>query len=79
MTDLNGCAEPSEITTAIAFPASEECTFITGAKMTVDGAASAIHKGFRFTPSVLRFPGKHPERRPCHAALPRVQWLPADT
>lgn len=43
---LNRFAEPSEIAAAIAFLSSDECTFMTGAEMMVDGAALAIHPGF---------------------------------
>ncbi len=43
---LNRFAEPSEIAAAIAFLASDECTFMTGSEMMVDGAALAIHPGF---------------------------------
>ena len=43
---LNRLADPSETAAAIAFFASEECPFMTGADMLVDGGALAIHPGF---------------------------------
>lgn len=43
---LNRIGEPAEIAAAVAFLASEECPFMTGAEMMVDGAALAIHPGF---------------------------------
>lgn len=43
---LNRLADPSETAAAIAFLASDECPFMTGAEMLVDGAALAIHPGF---------------------------------
>jgi 3(or 17)beta-hydroxysteroid dehydrogenase len=43
---LNRLAEPWETAAAIAFLASDECPFMTGAEMMVDGAALAIHPGF---------------------------------
>ncbi|MFN3990899.1 MAG: SDR family NAD(P)-dependent oxidoreductase [Erythrobacter sp.] len=43
---LNRLADPSETAAAIAFLASDECPFMTGAEMLVDGAAMAIHPGF---------------------------------
>lgn len=43
---LNRLADPSEIAAAIAFCASDECPFMTGADMMVDGGALAIHPGF---------------------------------
>ena len=43
---LNRLADPAETAAAIAFLASDECPFMTGAEMLVDGAALAIHPGF---------------------------------
>jgi 3(or 17)beta-hydroxysteroid dehydrogenase len=43
---LNRLADPSETAAAIAFLASDECPFMTGAEMLVDGAALSIHPGF---------------------------------
>ncbi len=43
---LNRLADPAETAAAIAFLASDECPFMTGAEMVVDGAALAIHPGF---------------------------------
>lgn len=43
---LNRLAAPSETAAAIAFLASDECPFMTGAEMVVDGAALSIHPGF---------------------------------
>lgn len=43
---LNRFAEPVELAAAIAFLASDECQFMTGSDMLVDGAALAIHPGF---------------------------------
>ncbi|MFM7404118.1 MAG: SDR family NAD(P)-dependent oxidoreductase [Erythrobacter sp.] len=43
---LNRLADPAETAAAIAFLASDECPFMTGAEMLVDGAATAIHPGF---------------------------------
>ncbi len=43
---LNRLADPAETAAAIAFLASDECPFMTGAEMLVDGAAMAIHPGF---------------------------------
>jgi len=43
---LNRLADPSETAAAIAFLASDECPFMTGAEMLVDGAAMSIHPGF---------------------------------
>ncbi|MFM7350532.1 MAG: SDR family NAD(P)-dependent oxidoreductase [Erythrobacter sp.] len=43
---LNRLADPSETAAAIAFLASDECPFMTGAEMMVDGAALSIHPGF---------------------------------
>lgn len=43
---LNRLADPSETAAAIAFLASDECPFMTGTEMMVDGAALSIHPGF---------------------------------
>lgn len=43
---LGRLADPSETAAAIAFLASDECPFMTGAEMLVDGAMMAIHPGF---------------------------------
>ncbi|WP_301751955.1 SDR family NAD(P)-dependent oxidoreductase [uncultured Erythrobacter sp.] len=43
---LNRLADPAETAAAIAFLASDECPFMTGAEMLVDGAMMAIHPGF---------------------------------
>jgi 3(or 17)beta-hydroxysteroid dehydrogenase len=43
---LGRLADPAETAAAIAFLASDECPFMTGAEMLVDGAALAIHPGF---------------------------------
>lgn len=43
---LGRLADPSETAAAIAFLASDECPFMTGADMLVDGAVLAIHPGF---------------------------------
>ncbi len=43
---LNRFAEPKELAAAIAFLASDECQFMTGSDMMVDGAALAVHPGF---------------------------------
>ncbi|MFO6446402.1 SDR family NAD(P)-dependent oxidoreductase [Erythrobacter sp. NE805] len=43
---LNRLADPSETAAAIAFLASDDCPFMTGAEMLVDGAALSIHPGF---------------------------------
>ena len=43
---MNRLADPAETAAAIAFLASDECPFMTGAEMLVDGGALAIHPGF---------------------------------
>jgi len=43
---LNRLADPAETAAAIAFLASDECPFMTGAEMLVDGGALALHPGF---------------------------------
>ncbi len=43
---LNRLGDPAETATAIAFLASDECPFMTGAEMLVDGGALSIHPGF---------------------------------
>jgi 3(or 17)beta-hydroxysteroid dehydrogenase len=39
-------ADPAETAAAIAFLASDECRFMTGAELLVDGGALSIHPGF---------------------------------
>ena len=41
-----GESEPEEIARVVAFLASDECPYMTGAEMLVDGAMMAIHPGF---------------------------------
>ena len=43
---LNRLGRPEEIAAAIAFLASDECPFMTGAELSVDGAVLAGHPGF---------------------------------
>lgn len=43
---LNRLADPAETAAAIAFVASDECKFMTGSELTVDGGALAVHPGF---------------------------------
>jgi len=43
---MNRLADPAETAAAIAFLASDECPFMTGAEMLVDGGAMSIHPGF---------------------------------
>jgi len=43
---LDRLGTPEEIAAAVAFLASDECPFMTGAEMLVDGAALAVHPGF---------------------------------
>ncbi|WP_299195465.1 SDR family oxidoreductase [uncultured Erythrobacter sp.] len=43
---LNRLADPAETAAAIAFLASDECPYMTGAEMLVDGAMMAVHPGF---------------------------------
>jgi 3(or 17)beta-hydroxysteroid dehydrogenase len=43
---LNRLADPAETAAAIAFVASDECKFMTGSELMVDGGALAIHPGF---------------------------------
>jgi 3(or 17)beta-hydroxysteroid dehydrogenase len=43
---LNRLGNPAETAAAIAFLASDECPFMTGAEMLVDGGALSIHPGF---------------------------------
>ncbi|GAB5488324.1 MAG: SDR family oxidoreductase [Parasphingorhabdus sp.] len=43
---LNRLADPAETAAAIAFVASDECQFMTGSELMVDGGALAIHPGF---------------------------------
>ena len=43
---LNRLADPAETAAAIAFLASDECNYMTGSEMVVDGAMMSIHPGF---------------------------------
>ncbi len=43
---MNRLADPAETAAAIAFLASDDCPFMTGAEMLVDGGALSIHPGF---------------------------------
>lgn len=43
---LNRLGDPDETAAAIAFLASDECPFMTGAEMLVDGGALSVHPGF---------------------------------
>lgn len=43
---MNRLADPAETAAAIAFLASDQCPFMTGAEMLVDGGAMSIHPGF---------------------------------
>ncbi|WP_252259300.1 SDR family NAD(P)-dependent oxidoreductase [Erythrobacter aurantius] len=43
---LKRLADPTETAAAIAFLASDECPYMTGAEMLVDGAMMAVHPGF---------------------------------
>jgi 3(or 17)beta-hydroxysteroid dehydrogenase len=43
---LNRLGDPAETAAAIAFLASDECPFMTGAELLVDGGALSIHPGF---------------------------------
>lgn len=43
---LNRLADPAETAAAVAFVASDECQFMTGSELMVDGGALAIHPGF---------------------------------
>ncbi len=43
---MNRLADPAETAAAIAFLASDECPYMTGSEMLVDGAMMAIHPGF---------------------------------
>ncbi|MEM1194698.1 MAG: SDR family oxidoreductase [Pseudomonadota bacterium] len=43
---LNRLADPAETAAAIAFLASDECPYMTGSEMLVDGAMMAVHPGF---------------------------------
>lgn len=43
---MNRLADPAETAASIAFLASDECPFMTGAELLVDGGALSIHPGF---------------------------------
>ncbi|WP_108789320.1 SDR family oxidoreductase [Erythrobacter sp. Alg231-14] len=43
---MNRLADPSETASAIAFLASDECAYMTGSELLVDGAMMSIHPGF---------------------------------
>ena len=43
---MNRLGQPAETAAAIAFLASDECPFMTGAELLVDGGALSIHPGF---------------------------------
>ncbi|MDJ0643566.1 MAG: SDR family oxidoreductase, partial [Erythrobacter sp.] len=43
---LNRLGDPAETAAAIAFLAGDDCPFMTGAEMLVDGGALSIHPGF---------------------------------
>lgn len=43
---MNRLADPAETAAAITFLASDECPFMTGAEMLIDGGALSIHPGF---------------------------------
>ena len=43
---MNRLGDPSETAAAIAFLASDECPFMSGAELLVDGAALSLHPGF---------------------------------
>ena len=43
---MNRLGDPSETAAAIAFLCSDECPFMTGAELLVDGGALSIHPGF---------------------------------
>ncbi len=43
---MNRLADPAETAAAIAFLASDECPFMTGAELLVDGGALSLHPGF---------------------------------
>ena len=45
MSPMNRLADPAETAAAIAFLASDECPFMTGAEMLIDGGALALHPG----------------------------------
>lgn len=46
MSPQGRIADPGEMAAAIAFLASDECSFMTGTVMLADGGALAIHPGF---------------------------------
>ena len=43
---MNRLADPAETAAAISFLASDDCPFMTGADMLIDGGALSIHPGF---------------------------------
>ena len=43
---MNRLADPAETAAAIAFLASDECAYMTGSEMLVDGGMMSIHPGF---------------------------------
>lgn len=43
---MNRLADPAETAAAIAFMASDECPYMTGAEMLVDGGMMSLHPGF---------------------------------
>ena len=43
---MNRLADPAETAAAVAFLASDECPFMTGAELLIDGGALSIHPGF---------------------------------
>ena len=45
MSPMNRLADPAETAAAIAFLASDECPFMTGAEMLIDGGTLALHPG----------------------------------
>lgn len=43
---MNRLADPAETAAAIAFLASDECPYMTGAEMLIDGGMMSLHPGF---------------------------------
>lgn len=43
---LNRLGDPAEVAAAIAFLASDECQFMIGAELLIDGGALSLHPGF---------------------------------